>query len=189
MHDLGPATRAVADLVAHVKDEDLARATPCDDYRLCDLLQHLDGLAGAFTRAARKEADVDDAGPSGDATRLPSDWRSEIPQRLAELAEAWRDESAWSGPTAAGGLVMDGSAAGLVAIDEVVLHGWDIARATGQRFEPDAASVAAARSFVDQFSGPGSEEMRQGLFGPEVSPPHDATPLEELVALSGRRPR
>lgn len=189
MHDLGPITNTVAALVTGVRDDQLTAPTPCADYTLGDLLHHLDGLTVAFAMAARKQASPDGPPPSADAAALPSDWRARIPVQLSDLAAAWRDEAAWSGPTAAGGVELDGAEAGAVAVDELVLHGWDLARASGQEFHPDEASVAVARGFVDQFSGPGTEEMRGGLFGPEVRPPADATSLEVLVALSGRDPR
>ena len=53
-------------------------------------------------------------------------------ERLDQLAEAWADPAAWEGLTEAGGLTMPAEVAGTVALDEVVLHGWDLARATGQ---------------------------------------------------------
>lgn len=189
MHDLGPATSAVAKLVTNISDDQLTRRTPCSDYSLGDLLDHVDGLAHAFTLAARKESSAADGPPQpGQASNLAEDWRTRIPQRLEALAEAWRDPAAWTGSTAAGGVEMDGATTAQVATNEVVVHGWDIARASGQQWEVDDESRDAARAFVAMFSGPGTEEMRQGLFGPEVESPSGATPLEQLVAMTGRDP-
>ncbi|WP_109508372.1 TIGR03086 family metal-binding protein [Nocardioides speluncae] len=188
MLDLGPATRTVADVVANVRDDQLNDRTPCDSYTVGDLLDHVNGLSYAFARAAQKDP-VDGSG-NGDGSRLPADWRESIPQRLNELAESWRDPAAWTGDTAAGGVDLDGNTAGQVATNEVVVHGWDLARATGQEYAMDEESVAAATAFVALFSGPGTEEMRgDGAFGPEVEPPADATPLERLIAMNGRDPR
>lgn len=186
--DLRPAALAMSGLVRGVADEQLGDPTPCPDYRVGDLLDHIGGLALAFTRAARKESAAGDPGPSGDGSRLPEDWRETLAARLEELADAWRDPGAWEGTTTAGGVEMSGAEAGIVALDELVLHGWDLAVATGAPFQPDADSIAAARSFVEQFSGPGTEEMRTGLFGPELTVPPGASPLEELLALAGRDP-
>ncbi|WP_109471725.1 TIGR03086 family metal-binding protein [Ornithinimicrobium cavernae] len=189
LRDLGPAAAAVSDVVRGVRDDQLAAPTPCPRYAVGDVLQHLDGLAEAFAMAARKETSPDGPGPSGDAALLPADWRERIPQRLTALAEAWRDPSAWTGPTAAGGVELDGATAGLVALDELVVHGWDLARGTGQDYAPDEASIAGARAFVALFSGPGTEDMRGDAFGPELAAPEGATPLEELLAMTGRDPR
>ena len=122
--DLDPATRLMADLVRRVDDEQLDRPTPCPDYTLGDLLDHVGGLSLAFTAAATKTPMPDGSqGPSGDGSRLGGDWRDRIPSALEELAAAWRDEDAWTGMTRAGGLDLPGEVAGLVALDEVVLHG------------------------------------------------------------------
>src|SRR5512144_2916277 len=57
--------------------------------------------------------------PRPDASRLGTDWRTRIPDRLATLAAAWRDESAWAGMTSVGGQEFPGDVAGLIAVDEV----------------------------------------------------------------------
>lgn len=185
MHDLGPAATAVKAVVAAVRDEQLGGPTPCADYDVAALVQHVDGLAAAFADAARKDT-ADSAPPTVDGALLPEDWRTRTPAQLDDLAEAWRDPAAWTGTTSAGGVEMDGATTGLVATNELVLHGWDLARATGQEYVPDDASIAAARGFVAMFSGPGTAEMRAGLFGPELPAPAGASPFEELLAMAGR---
>lgn len=90
--------------------------------------------------------------------------------------------------TRAGGIDLPGEVAGLVALDEVVIHAWDVARASGQPFECDPATLEAVHGFVAQFSGPGQEEQRQGLFGPVIEVARDAPLLERVIRLSGRDP-
>jgi uncharacterized protein (TIGR03086 family) len=144
----------------------------------------------AFTAAATKEAgDIASQGPSGDASRLGDDWRTRIPGSLTRLAQAWREPEAWTGVTRSGGLDMPGEVAGLVALDELVIHGWDVARASGQAYECDRPSLEAVHGFVAQFSGPGQEAQREGLFGPVVEVPEDAPLLDRVLGLSGRQPR
>ena len=99
-------------------------------------------------------------GPRATRRASATDWRTRIPRDLAELANAWRDPNAWTGMTQAGGIDLPGEIAGLVALDEVVIHGWDVARATGQPFDPNPAVLEAVHGFVAQFSGPGQEESR-----------------------------
>src|SRR5918911_3903213 len=102
MIDLEPATTALGALLDGVRDEQLSASAPCAGTSLGDLLDHVDGPSLAFTAAATKTP-IDGA-PSADAARLGRDWRTRIPQRLANLASAWRDGSAWLGMTRAGGL-------------------------------------------------------------------------------------
>ncbi len=187
--DIEPATKVMAELVAHVTDDQLGDPTPCPDYTLGDLLDHVGGLTLAFTAAATKEtAALAGQGPAGDASRLGDDWRTRIPRDLAELANAWRDPNAWTGMTQAGGIDLPGEIAGLVALDEVVIHGWDVARATGQPFDPNPAVLEAVHGFVAQFSGPGQEESRAGLFGPEVPVAADRPLLDRIIGMAGRDP-
>lgn len=187
--DLEPATTRMTELISGIADEDLERPTPCPAYTLGDLIEHVGGLALAFTAAATKTfGDASAQGPSGDASRLGDDWRTRLPRDLAALAEAWRDPTAWNGMTRAGGLELPGEVAGLVALDELVIHGWDVARASGQAYDPDPQSLEAVHGFVSQFSGPGQEAARAGLFGPEVAVSADALLLDRVIGLTGRDP-
>jgi uncharacterized protein (TIGR03086 family) len=187
--DLEPATRCMADLISAVPDELLDGPTPCPAYTLGDLVDHVGGLTLAFTAAATKDAgDAGAQGPSGDASRLSDDWRARIPRDLVGLAEAWRDRAAWTGTTRAGGVELPGEVAGLVALDELVVHGWDVARASGQAYDCDPQLLEVVHGFVAQFSGPGQEAAREGLFGPVVEVPDDAPLLDRVIGLAGRDP-
>lgn len=187
--DLTPAARTLAELVAGVPEEALGAPTPCADTSVAALLDHIDGLSEAFRTAATKEAvGAEPQTPHADAALLDPAWRTSIPERLDRLAAAWRDPAAWEGMTVAGPIEMPAEVAALVTADELVIHGWDLARATGQAFEADAGCLAAAHDFVAQFSGPGTEDQRQGLFGPEVAVAADAPLLDRVLGMTGRRP-
>jgi hypothetical protein len=73
MHDLVPAVREMTRLVESVRDEQLGPSTPCSEYTLGDLMQHVRGLAEAFTLAARKEQPAGGSRPpsQGDAGAGP----------------------------------------------------------------------------------------------------------------------
>jgi uncharacterized protein (TIGR03086 family) len=187
--DLEPAARRLADLVVGVGDDQLGAPTPCPAYSLGDLVEHVGGLALAFTAAATKSPIEGGAqGPSGDASRLEVGWRQRIPNDLDALVQAWRDPDAWTGMTEAGGIALPGEVAGVVALDELVLHGWDVARSSGQPFECDETTLQAVHGFVASFSAPDQAEQRAGLFGPVVEVPDDAPLLDRVLGLSGRDP-
>ncbi|MFF5262821.1 TIGR03086 family metal-binding protein [Actinomadura viridis] len=188
MIDLTPATGRMAGLLATVTDEELGMPTPCERMTLGDLIDHVDGLSLAFTWAAAKDprAAEPGQGPSADAARLGDDWRERLPRRLDALAEAWRDPAAWSGMTRAGGIDLPGEVAGLVALDELVVHGWDIARSLGRPYTCSAEETGACLEFVSQ--APEDPEPDSGLFGPPVRVPEDAPPLDRLIGRTGRDP-
>ena len=183
MFDLTPATDQLAVLVRNVSDGDLKAPTPCPDYTVGDLLDHVNGLSVAFTMAARKTPL--DGTAAGDASRLPLDFRESAPARLAELASAWRAPSSWEGMTAAGGVDLPGEVAGAVALDEVVLHGWDLARATGQDFAADEDLLQVVYGFVSSI---GPDDRDGSLFGPAVEVDPNAPLLDRVLGLSGRNP-
>ncbi|WP_028654527.1 TIGR03086 family metal-binding protein [Nocardioides sp. J54] len=186
--DLGPATTTLATLVAAVRDEDLARPTPCTEYSVADLVDHVGGLAVAFTGAARKEpVPGTEQGAVGDGSRLEPGFRDRIGADLGALAAAWRDPATYDGMTAAGGIDLPGDVAAAVALNEVVVHGWDLATALGRPFEVTDADVAACLSFARPFSTPETLSERGAAFGPPLPVPPGAPPLLELLALLGRR--
>ncbi|MEW2121522.1 TIGR03086 family metal-binding protein [Streptomyces sp. NPDC005474] len=185
--DLGPQARTVARLAERVTDEQLTAGTPCPEYAVRHLLGHVSGLAVAFRDAARKDLGATtDTSPGSVVPDIAADWRETLPKALDELADAWRDPAAWTGETRAGGVPLPGAVAAAVAVDELVVHGWDLARATGQEYEPDPAAVEMAHGFlavaVEQSGG-------AGIFGPVVPVPDDAPLLDRVIGLSGRNPR
>ena len=86
-----------------------------------------------------------------------------------------------------GGLDMPGEVAGKVAINEVVVHGWDIAAATGQDYACAKELLQAAYAFV-QSAVAQNPNGSPGLFGPPVKVPDDAPLLDRLIGLTGRDP-
>ncbi|MET9605981.1 TIGR03086 family metal-binding protein [Streptomyces sp. NPDC006512] len=186
--DLGPQARIVARLAEGVPDARLADPTPCPAYEVRDLLGHLTHLAVAFRDAAGKDlGPTTDTAPDSAAPHpLPAGWREELPRVLGELAEAWNDPAAWTGMTRAGGIDLPGDIAAAVAVDELVLHGWDLARATGQEYAPDRAALEASYAFLLEAAE--DEDRGGGIFGPVVPVPDDAPLLDRAVGLSGRDP-
>ncbi|MGH3473688.1 MAG: TIGR03086 family metal-binding protein [Aeromicrobium sp.] len=184
--DLQAAARLTASIVTGVGDEQLDNPTPCDERNVLQLLAHIDGLSQAFAAAAAKDlGPLTDTPPDESEAALGDDWRTRVPAQLAALGEAWRDPSAWDGMTQAGGIDLPGEVAGLVALDEVMIHGWDLAVATGQPYEPDAASAAVVHGFLVESR---KEPVPEELFGPVVDVSADVRLFDQALGLSGRDP-
>jgi uncharacterized protein (TIGR03086 family) len=186
--DLGPATSALQALVAGVRDDQLALPTPCENTTVGAMLDHVDSFSIAFTAAAKKTRLPGTHRPVPDASHLGDDWKQRIRQRLAELAEAWRSPDAWTGVTEAGGQQLPGETAGVIALNEVLVHTWDISKATGQDVEEDPALVDAALGFVAPIAE-SSPEGTPGLFGPPIPVPENSPLIDRLICLTGRNPR
>jgi uncharacterized protein (TIGR03086 family) len=182
--DLAPATRLTASVVAAVDDDALDRPTPCPEYSVRHILAHLDGLSMAFTAApARTSA-------RWTPRRAPSSSRSPTAgangsRQLETLADVWSDPAAWSGMTRAGGVDLPGEVAGLVALDEVVLHGWDLAKGTGHPYDSDPATAAVVKGFLAESR---KGEVPESIFGPAVEIDDDAQTFDHALGLAGRNP-
>lgn len=187
--DLEPVTQRLGELVARVTDDELGNPTPCPAYTLGDLIDHVGGLALAFTAAARKErGGANEHEPSGDASRLGEDWRERIPRDLAALARAWQEPDAWEGTTRIAGFDSPGAMVGITVADELAVHGWDVARATGQPYHVEADVLDAAKSFLDMFATPDAPAGPDVAFGPSRAVPGGAPMLDQVLALAGRDP-
>lgn len=185
--DLSPAADRVAGILQGISPHRLGDPTPCGDATVAAVIDHVLGLAAAFEAAARKEfGPLTDHPPTPSAESLAEDWRGAARPALTALAAAWAAPSAWIGTTRAGGLELPAAAAGLVALDELVVHGWDLAVATGQHYRCTPGEIAACTAFAE----PITDEQRSagGLFGPVVPVPADAEPWDRLLALTGRDP-
>ncbi|NUO55283.1 MAG: TIGR03086 family protein, partial [Hamadaea sp.] len=151
----------------------LGLATPCSEFDVKGLLNHLEWVAEMFESVGR-------GGPRSEQGPYAGDF----PDRAERMLAAWSRPEAWEGTSAAmGGLPMT-SLAHMWLVDMVV-HGWDLARATDQPYEPDADAVARALDFTDQMAEMGRQ---RGAFGPEVPVPADAPAFDRLLGLIGRDP-
>lgn len=188
--DLHPAAENLGALIGCIPAGALGRATPCTEYTVGDLLDHIAGVTFAFGGAAAKaDGPTATMGPQGDAGNLDPDWRSTLPLRVKALAEAWRDPAAWEGMTRVGGQDIPGAVAGLFTFGELTVHGWDLARATALPFDTDPRGLQGLFELARQFFGPGGQAEGGGpAFGPAVPVPADAAILDRALGLLGRDP-
>jgi uncharacterized protein (TIGR03086 family) len=163
-------------VVAGIRPDQLDLPTPAGAFTVRGVLEHMVGGATAFTAAFRgeepQEPDLSDPlagfGPALggllEAIRAPGALEQTIESPFGEV----------TGDFFARYLVLDG-----------LVHGWDLATATGQEYDPPAELVAEADAFARQILDP----LRDGeTFAAAVEPAPDATPIEKLAAYTGRQP-
>ncbi|MFI5806034.1 TIGR03086 family metal-binding protein [Streptomyces sp. NPDC051561] len=187
MIDLKPACRRMNDVLAGVRQEQLADPTPCDRYSVGDLIDHVAVLSAAFTGVARRDAAIEPlpaGGPS--SANLPGDWRTSLAKSVQGLGDAWDDPAAWEGAADAGvGFELPRAEWGRIALTEVVVHGWDLAQATGRPFELPEQTLRDCFDHVATFIG---QAPIEGLWGPSVAVAPDAPLLHRVLGATGRRP-
>ena len=171
------ATKATQRLIASVKPDQLESATPCSEWDVKALIDHLIGGAAFFSAglAGEEPSDPPHADSLAEAYGIlaakvvevagnPSNLERQIPTPFGEMS---------------GGEVLFG------AFMDTVVHGWDLAKATGQ----DTSLSAEHVEILSQAFGPQMDGLRQsGLFGAEVSVGSDASSQDKLIGMMGRQP-
>lgn len=159
--------------------------TPCSEFDVTALRTH---VAGWLTTFAAGFADPTGTAPrtSLDSYRAPADVAGTVRTAAAELDTAVRAGAA-SRPLRIGEAAMPGELALDMILWEYLVHGWDLARATGQHWSPSEDAAAESLDFApgmltEDFQGEGKE------FAPRVPVPEEAAAMDRLLGLSGRDP-
>jgi uncharacterized protein (TIGR03086 family) len=187
------AVRAASDLAAGplraVAPDQLTAPTPCADYDVRALIDHLAWAAVLSQRSATRtpfEHDWSSLTPAPFLDGLPVEqWAAAVPAELDTAADAWADPAAWEGGTLMGSAPMPAEVVGPMMLAEFVLHGWDLARAIGFRYDVPADLGAATLAAVQPLASMGRDG---GWYGPEVAVSADASAFDRALGLSGRDP-
>jgi uncharacterized protein (TIGR03086 family) len=174
----------MVDLLSAVTDGELTRATPCTESTVGDLIDHVDELARLYTDVAghRSDAPLDaDRYQSTGAHRA----RATVVGHVRALGQAWTDDAAWTGSTTISGLEFPNQLWGRIALTEIVVHGWDLGRATGRPFDLPEETLVAVLEHVTEFipTSPAPD-----AFGPALAVAPDAALVDQIMSLTGRTP-
>ena len=147
--------------------------TYCDEWDVRTLMNHMLATQQYFVGAARGE---DVSPPMGTPPDLVSDDpRADFERARAETVRTFREP---------GVIDKTGPALG-IAFSDQLLHGWDLARSTGQETTmPDGLPEAAYSLIYGRFT----DEQRKGVFKPEIEVAPDAPAQDKLLAYTGRDP-
>jgi len=182
--EMAVAAAEAARVVRNVPDEALNAPTPCGDWDLRTLLNHtILWTSYSAERRAHGESVAEDL-MSKDFAAEPG-FREDYARQIDRAVTAWSDPQAWEGDRNVMGSATPAADVGAMLIMEMALHGWDIARATGQEYHADEAMAQA----VDETVQAQAELFRkyQGFAGAVEAGPA-ATTFDRALALSGRDP-
>lgn len=180
------AAATMLDVVARAETADLAAPTPCGEYDVRRLVNHLLYWGPALEGAAGKNAVAPASGEEDAADLAAGDWPASLNAQVRRTADAWRKPDAWTGATFLGGpSPLPAEMVGAMVLGEFVIHGWDLARGTGQRPDWDPALLEHLYVATQPIAEQGRE---MGVFGPRVEVPASASTLDQLLGLTGRDP-
>lgn len=176
---LDGAARTAVPVVRGVGDTQLGAPTPCDEYDVRALLNHLFHVVVSFQAlAARGTADF-----TTTPDYLGGDWRARFEDETGRLVEAWSAPDALEGISQGMGLPQ--RTVGEMVLGDLTVHAWDLARATGQDFVPYAPSVPVLDAGL---SGMAPMARKMNVFGEPFSVPEGAPPFDRVLAVTGRDP-
>ncbi|NUR07404.1 MAG: TIGR03086 family protein [Nocardioidaceae bacterium] len=179
--DLTPVSAAdavlavVQPVLRRLTDEDREKPTPCADFTCHDLAEHL----VASLRLLGSAAGVSVVEP---APRGLEDLVSTI---AAQVIDGWRAVDLDGTVPGPDGSPLPAAFLASVLPVEILLHGWDLAQASGQTLRVSDEVVDYVRGLAETVV---PAARPNGSFGDEVTPAADADAVDRLAAYAGRRP-
>ncbi len=182
---LSAAADRLATVVRTVTPRSLDAATPCDRYPVRRLINHLLYWSPIIEEVGLRKAAAPDRPDDGSVDLTGGDWQELYLDWLTRIVAAWAPATAWEGTASVSGRQVPASVIGEKSLCELVLHGWDLARATDQDYScSDGLADTTHRIIRDT-----AEETRAlGMFGPAVPIAAAAPALDRALAFSGRDP-
>ena len=171
------ATSGVNKILSGIKHEQIDNQTPCSEWKVKGLIEH---LVGGATHLNASLSGGSSASPSSD--NLAENYSSVV----ADVLKNASDPSALDAQVATpAGEMSAAQFMGILSLDNLV-HTWDLAKATGQSTDLDPMLTETCYNmFV-----PGLIDMARphGAFGPAVSVPDSASTQDKLLGYTGRQP-
>lgn len=173
--------------VAAVRSDQWANPSPCEKWDARDVVDHIVAMHGYMLRPIGRSLPPGEGDPLTDFRAA----RAVVEEVLADPELAGQEVD-----TPTGRMTMADQIDRVVS-DDLVLHGWDLARATGQDEAMDpvdverlwASTSAIPPELMEKYRTPDAFGPGVEVFGPEVAVPDDAPLQDRLLGLIGRDPR
>ncbi|RSN25159.1 TIGR03086 family protein [Streptomyces sp. WAC 05977] len=182
---IAPAAAEFTGILRGIGESDLSARTPCAEYDVRALLNHLLYWGPWLEAAGHKAPPPEVSSGEAEADLVGDGWLADIEKQTARLVDVFAAPEAWQGPTTFGGNPMPASMAGYMVLDEFVFHAWDLARATGAKFSvlPEVADAVYAIALEI-----GDQARAMKVYGEEVAVADGATTFERALGATGRDP-
>ncbi|MGD9705190.1 MAG: TIGR03086 family metal-binding protein [Acidimicrobiia bacterium] len=162
--------------VAAVEPDRWANPSPCEQWTARDVVRHVIEAHGTFLRLVGREL--------GDAPAVEDDplaaWTAARATVQADLEDPDRASATYTGVF--GEATFEDSIDGFICAD-LLIHGWDLARATGL---DETIDLDEARRVTERFKSFGDKLRGPGVLGPEIEPPPGADEQTRFLAFTGR---
>jgi uncharacterized protein (TIGR03086 family) len=179
VEQLNQALAAVGELIAGVRADQWSGPTPCTDWTVRRLVEHLIGMNQVFAAllAEQPPPPRDIAGFGDDPAGA---YRASAAALLAVFGHPGVLERTYQGPLGAA----TGAERLQIRLYDLLAHAWDLAQATGRRLELSDELAERSLAFVRAQL---SEDSRPGRFAPAQPIAENAPALDRLAAFLGRQ--
>ncbi|MFE5568721.1 TIGR03086 family metal-binding protein [Amycolatopsis japonica] len=182
---IAPAAAEFTGILRGIGESDLSARTPCAEYDVRALLNHLLYWGPWLEAAGSKTAPPEVSFSEAEAHLADGEWLNAIEKQTARLVDVFGTPEAWQGTTALGTAEMPSSFVGDMVLGEFVFHGWDLAKATGRSLDvaPEVAEAVLASA-----AAMGEQARAMKVYGEEVPVAKGATTFERALGATGRNP-
>ncbi|OLT40289.1 TIGR03086 family protein [Serinicoccus sp. CNJ-927] len=175
----------VADLVDGVRADQMQTRTPCAQWDVAELVEHLFAVEHRVAVLPVKGT-VDDEPV---AIPLPKDVSAGFRDAVRRAQDAWADDAVMDAQLSPPWGTMPGRAVLGGYVQEHLVHGWDLASATGQDGEALAEVSEQVLPMIKEFLPAQTRSEDWIPFDAPVEPASDAGPTERLANWLGRTTR
>jgi uncharacterized protein (TIGR03086 family) len=183
------AVRASVTVTAGAGQADLARPTPCRDWNLGELLTHMTIQHDGFAAAAEGNgADLSLWQARPPAADPVADYAAAADRVLRAFAADGVVTRKFALPELNPSVAYPGGLAIGFHFIDYVTHGWDVARTLGADFEIEPDLLGVALAMAEAIPDDQTRLQPGAAFAPRVGVPQEASQLDRIMALLGRRP-
>ncbi|GAA4605668.1 uncharacterized protein (TIGR03086 family) [Actinoplanes octamycinicus] len=172
-----------AAVVHGVEPDQLDGPTPCAEWDVRALTNHLLQVTSALHLAGVRRSVPEDVWARD---LIGEGWAERFDDEGRAAAAAWGRAGAWDGTVVMAGAAVPAPMIAMMFVSDLAIHGWDLARATGQDYRCDDQVAEATHRFLTDM---GEQGRQMGIYAAPVDVAGHAAAFERALALSGRDPR